>query len=144
MAFLVRARPALREAPPPPIAAIACGSARCDAPRPMRSAWHVSRRSVLTGCVAGLAELLLTRRLAAASVRNPLSGAPGELDLSLTALSPGTLRISIAPFDAWPPEEELGVLAQPEASSDIAGISRCGWAIRVVRGRWREFPVSAG
>src|SRR5215469_14102156 len=79
--------------------------------------WHVSRRSLLGGGAAGLAELLLMRRLPAASVRNPLSGAPGELDLSLSALSPGTLRISIAPVNAWPPEEELGVVAQPEASS---------------------------
>jgi alpha-glucosidase/alpha-D-xyloside xylohydrolase len=79
--------------------------------------WRVSRRSLLRGCAAGLAELLLTRRLRAAAVRNPLSGAPGELDLSLTALSPGTLRISVAPVDAWPPEKDLGVLAQPQASS---------------------------
>jgi alpha-glucosidase/alpha-D-xyloside xylohydrolase len=72
---------------------------------------------LLGGCAAGLAQLLLTRRLPAAVARNPLSGAPGELDLSLTALAPGTLRISVAPVDAWPPEEELGVVAQPEASS---------------------------
>ena len=79
--------------------------------------WQVSRRTVLGGCAAGLAQLLLTRRLPAATARNPLSGAPGALDLSLAALSPGALRISIAPVDAWPPEEELGVVARPEASS---------------------------
>lgn len=79
--------------------------------------WHLSRRSLLGGCAAGLAELLLIRRLPAASVRNPLSGAPGGLDLSLAALSAGTLRISVAPVNAWPPEEELGVIARPEAAS---------------------------
>lgn len=78
---------------------------------------HVSRRSLLGGCAAGLAQLLLARRVAAAGARNPLSGAPGELDLSLAALSPRTLRISVAPVDAWPRDEELGVLAQPQASS---------------------------
>jgi alpha-glucosidase/alpha-D-xyloside xylohydrolase len=79
--------------------------------------WPVSRRSLLGGCAAGLAELLFMRRLPAIGARSPLSGAPGELDLSLTALSPCTLRISIAPVNAWPPEEELGVVAQPQASS---------------------------
>ena len=78
---------------------------------------QVSRRSLLAGCGAGLAQLLLVRRLPAAGLRNPLTGAPGDLDLSLAALSPRTLRISIAPVDAWPPEEELGVLAQPQAAS---------------------------
>src|SRR6185437_507127 len=79
--------------------------------------WHLSRRSLLGGCAGGLAELLLIRRLPAASVRNPLSGAPGGLDLSLAALSAGTLRISVAPVNAWPPEEELGVIARPAAAS---------------------------
>lgn len=78
---------------------------------------QVSRRSLLGGCAAGIAELLLTRRLPAAGARNLLSGAPGELDLSLAALSPGTLRISVAPVNAWPSEDELGVVAQPEASA---------------------------
>jgi alpha-glucosidase len=77
---------------------------------------YVSRRSVLAGCAAGLAELLLTRRVCAASVGNSLSGAPGELDLSLAALSPTTLRISVAPVDAWPREQELGVIARPRTS----------------------------
>lgn len=79
--------------------------------------WQISRRSLLGGCAAGLAQLLWARRLPAAGARNLLSGAPGEIDLSLAALSPGTLRISIAPVNAWPSEEELGVVAHPEASS---------------------------
>jgi alpha-glucosidase (family GH31 glycosyl hydrolase) len=78
---------------------------------------QVSRRALLGGCAAGLAELLLTRRVRAASVRNPLSGAPGELDLSLAALSPAILRISVAPVSARPPAEELGVVAQSRASA---------------------------
>lgn len=77
---------------------------------------HVSRRALLGGCAAGLAQMLWTRRLQA-SARDPLSGAPGELDLSLAALSPGILRISVAPVNAWPSTQELGVVARPEASS---------------------------
>lgn len=79
--------------------------------------WQVSRRAVLGGCAAGVANLLWTRRLAAANPRDPLRGPPGELDLCVAALSPGTLRISIAPVAAWPSGDELGVVAQPEASS---------------------------
>jgi alpha-glucosidase (family GH31 glycosyl hydrolase) len=78
---------------------------------------QVSRRSLLGGCAAGVAQFLLTRRLRAAAVLEPPTGAPGQLDVSLAALSPRILRISIAPVNAWPVDEELGVVAQPQAVS---------------------------
>ena len=78
---------------------------------------QVSRRSLLGGCAAGVAQFLLTRRLRAAGVLDPATGAPGQLDVSLAALSPRILRISIAPVNAWPVDEELGVVPQPQAVS---------------------------
>ncbi|HTV13706.1 MAG TPA: TIM-barrel domain-containing protein [Acidobacteriaceae bacterium] len=77
---------------------------------------HVSRRSLLGGCAAGLAELLLTRRIVVAGVVEPLAGEPGQLDLALSALAPSILRIAIAPVYAWASEEELGVVTQPGAA----------------------------
>ncbi|MFP5227532.1 MAG: TIM-barrel domain-containing protein [Acidobacteriota bacterium] len=78
---------------------------------------HISRRSLLGGCAAGVAQFLLTRRMAAAGAFDPLTGAPGQLDVSLAGLSASTLRISIAAVNAWPREEELGVVPQPQAAS---------------------------
>lgn len=60
---------------------------------------------------AGLAPLLFTRRIHAASILGPLSAQPGQLDLTLEAFAPNILRIAIAPVEAWKREEELGVLS---------------------------------
>ncbi|MGH9604826.1 MAG: TIM-barrel domain-containing protein [Terracidiphilus sp.] len=80
---------------------------------------HISRRSAIGGIGAGAAELLLCRRMAVAGVQDPpgrqLTGEPGQLDLSLTALAANILRIAIAPVSAWQPEEELGVVVHPDA-----------------------------
>lgn len=73
-------------------------------------ATHVSRRAILGGLGAGLAQLLLTRRIHAANL-DSLTGEPGQLDLTLEALSPNILRIAIAPVNAWEREPELGVIA---------------------------------
>lgn len=78
---------------------------------------HLSRRSLIGGLGAGMAQWLLTRRVAAAAVLDPLTGEPGQLDLTLAALSPNILRIAIAPVNAWPPEAELGIVEQPHAVS---------------------------
>lgn len=77
----------------------------------------ISRRSVIGGIGGGLAQMLLSRRVAAAGILSPLTGEPGQLDVSLAALSENTLRIAIAPVNAWQPEEELGVVPAPEARS---------------------------
>ncbi len=74
---------------------------------------EVSRRSVIGGIGSGFAALLLTRRVAVASTFTALTGLPGQLDLNLTSLAENTLRISIAPVNAWQPKEELGVLPHP-------------------------------
>lgn len=68
-----------------------------------------SRRSMISGIGAGIAQALLARRVAAARVANQLTGVPGELDVSLTEISPRVLRIAIAPVNAWQPADELGV-----------------------------------
>lgn len=78
---------------------------------------QISRRALLGGFGAGVAQCLLTRRIAGASVAGALTGEPGQLDLVLAALSPHILRIAIAPVNAWPPEEELGVVRQPASTS---------------------------
>lgn len=75
-------------------------------------AGKVSRRAVLGGMGAGLAEVLLLRRVAAAS---ELAGQPGMLDVTLAGISARVLRIAIAPVDAWADSEELGVVPHPEA-----------------------------
>lgn len=77
---------------------------------------EISRRSLLGGFGAGVGQWLLTRRIAAASIGDALTGEPGELDLVLAALSPNILRIAIAAVNAWPPEKELGVVAQTAAA----------------------------
>lgn len=72
----------------------------------------VTRRAVLCGIGAGAAQLLLSRRIAAASM---LTGEPGMLDLTLTSLTPRVLRIAIAPVNAWTNPKELGVVSHPNA-----------------------------
>lgn len=75
-------------------------------------AGKVTRRAVLGGIGWGVAQVLLTRRVAAASA---LVGEPGWLDLTLAAVTPRVLRIAIAPVRAWAAAEELGVVAHPDA-----------------------------
>ena len=73
----------------------------------------ISRRVVLGGLGAGAAQLLFRKRIFAADIPARDTGQPGDLDLSLTALTPGMLRISIAPVRASPPVWELGVVERP-------------------------------
>lgn len=76
---------------------------------------QLSRRSMIGGLGAGLAQLLFVRRTNAAGILDPLTGEPGQLDLTLEAFAPNILRIAIAPVNAWKGEEELGVVAHPHA-----------------------------
>lgn len=75
----------------------------------------VTRRSVLGGFGASLAQLLLRVPLRAETRSGSGTGEPGRLNLTLTALTPQILYICIAPVDAQPPTEELGVVASPHA-----------------------------
>ncbi len=74
---------------------------------------RVSRRAVLGGMGAGVAQLLFERRMLAASVFGQSTGGPGKVNLSLTAVTPGALRISIAPVTSTVPVHELGILERP-------------------------------
>jgi alpha-glucosidase (family GH31 glycosyl hydrolase) len=69
-----------------------------------------TRRSVLGGLGAGVAQLLFCGRVVAAVSEAVQTGKPGKLDLSLTALTDRVLKISIAPAVAPPPGRELGVV----------------------------------
>ena len=74
---------------------------------------NFSRRSLLAGAGAASALLLFRGKLssatqAAGAESSPLAGAPGALDLTLTAMTANTLRIGIAPADAAAPNHELG------------------------------------
>ena len=71
---------------------------------------EITRRSILGGFGAGAAQLLFRRQLLAAGTLAPQVGEPGKINLSLTSLTPRVLRISIAPVNATPPTEELGVV----------------------------------
>ena len=73
---------------------------------------HVSRRTVLFALGAGAGELLLERDMLAANVFGNNTGEPGLVNLTLTALGPGSLRIGIAPVNAQPPVGDLGVVEQ--------------------------------
>lgn len=73
----------------------------------------ITRRSVLTGAAATAAQLIFHARIGAAAspasaAAQQLSANPGLVDLTLTALSAGTLRIGIAPATAEAPAHELG------------------------------------
>jgi alpha-glucosidase (family GH31 glycosyl hydrolase) len=76
-----------------------------------------TRRSVLGGIGAGVAQLLLHRQLNAASLLPVPGDKPSKLDFSLTAITPRVLRISIAPAVAKPPSRELGVIDNPHEIS---------------------------
>ena len=74
---------------------------------------ELTRRSVLGGLSAGIAQLLFRARLNAAIPGVVRTGEPGKLDLSLTALTENVLRIGIAPAVALPDARELGVVDHP-------------------------------
>lgn len=69
----------------------------------------LTRRSVLGGLGAGLAQCLLRTQAGAATAVLVQTGEPGKLDLRLAALSAHVLHISIAPAVAAPPVRELGI-----------------------------------
>lgn len=74
---------------------------------------ELTRRSVLGGLGAGVVQLLFCGRINAAASDAVLTGEPGELDLSLTALTDNVLRIGIAPAVAAPDTRELGIVDHP-------------------------------
>lgn len=81
----------------------------------------VTRRALLQGMGAGSAQILLSRRLTAASTfvisaEDRIAAAPGLLNLTLAAMSPGILRISISPANDPPRLKELGVVDGPAAA----------------------------
>ncbi|HEY6491468.1 MAG: TIM-barrel domain-containing protein [Terracidiphilus sp.] len=93
-----------------------------------------TRRSVLGGLGAGLAQLLFQTQLRAATPLTAQTGKPGQLDLSLTAMTERVLRISIAPVIAKPPSTELGVVESPLEAA-LGG----GSAADVVN--WGEYKI---
>jgi alpha-glucosidase (family GH31 glycosyl hydrolase) len=92
-----------------------------------------TRRSVLGGMGAGLAQMLFHGRLDAGSSHPVQSGEPGKLDLKLTAFTENVLRISIAPADAAPPVCELGIVDHPH---EVA-LGTAGTESRVYWGKYR-------
>ena len=93
-----------------------------------------TRRCVLGGLGAGLAQLLFQTQLKAASSLTVQTGKPGKLDLSLTAMTQRILRISIAPAVAKPLSSELGVVESPHETA-FGGGSATEAVI------WREYKV---
>lgn len=73
----------------------------------------MTRRGILFGAGAATAHLLFSRTLHGAEVlpegQHGLVARPGALDLTLTAMTPHTLRIGIAPANAEARAQELGV-----------------------------------
>lgn len=76
-----------------------------------------TRRAVLGGLGAGLAQTLFRTRLHAAGLLAEPTGKPGQLDFRIKALSPKILHISIAPVHAEPPVRETGVLENVHEAS---------------------------
>jgi alpha-glucosidase/alpha-D-xyloside xylohydrolase len=76
-----------------------------------------TRRCVLGGLGAGLAQLLFQTQLKAASSWAVQTGKPGKLNLRLTAMTQRVLRISIAPAAAKPLSGELGVVESPRETA---------------------------
>jgi len=103
----------------------------------------LTRRSILGGAGASFAQLLLSRPLRAAARVNPGTAQPGSLDLSLTAITPEILRISIAPNNAPPAQHELGVLesnqAAPLEQGTIGSAATISWGRYSIR--LREDPL---
>ena len=80
-----------------------------------------TRRGVLGGLGAGVAQLLFQTQLRAAIPLAVPTAKPGKLDLSLTAMTPRVLRISIAPAIAQPSSNELGVVESPHETALAQG-----------------------
>jgi alpha-glucosidase len=102
----------------------------------------ISRRSLLASAGAASTQLLFTCRLKAAGLlgemgSSPLAAAPGDIDLTLTAMTPNTLRIGIAPATAEPPDNELGVAVTswpaPLTSSAPARANSLRWGRYSIR-----------
>ncbi|HET8637604.1 MAG TPA: TIM-barrel domain-containing protein [Acidobacteriaceae bacterium] len=96
---------------------------------------RLTRRSVLGGLGAGLAETLFVKRLDAAALFAQ-AAKPGKLDLKLTSVTPHVLQIAIAPANATPPARELGTIEHPHEAelgkgSSISLISWGKYRIRV-------------
>lgn len=109
---------------------------------------ELTRRSVLGGLGAGLAQMLFQTQIAAASSFAAQTGEPGRLDLSLTAVTSQILRISIAPAIAIPPAHELGVLDNPHevplgGQGTAQGVSWGRYSIRVNENPLRITVVDA-
>jgi alpha-glucosidase (family GH31 glycosyl hydrolase) len=96
----------------------------------------VSRRSVLGAMGAGAAGLLLEQTIFASGVLAQNIGAPGLLNLRLSARSENSLHIAIAPVTALPEDNrELGVVDQPGLHQLLApGLAK---AQTVAWGRYR-------
>ncbi|MGB7190196.1 MAG: TIM-barrel domain-containing protein [Acidobacteriaceae bacterium] len=82
---------------------------------------RMTRRSVLGGLGAGLAETLFVKQLSAAALLSAPAGEPGKLDLRLTAMTPRVLHIGIAPANAQPPTRELGIVEPRHEAALDAG-----------------------
>ena len=79
-----------------------------------------TRRSVLGGLSAGLAQTVFHTQLKAARMIGEQTGRPGKLNFRLSALSPNILHISIAPVHAEPPSREPGILeSTPEIPFEV-------------------------
>ena len=72
-----------------------------------------TRRDVLCGLGLVSAQVLFSRRILA-QVADGITAPPGALDLLLTALTPGILRIGISPANDPPRSRELGVLERAD------------------------------
>jgi alpha-glucosidase (family GH31 glycosyl hydrolase) len=94
---------------------------------------NLTRRSVVSGLGAGLGQLLFHARASAALSDAARTGQPGQLDLSLTALTEHVLKISIAPDVAPPPGWELGIVKHPHQ----APLAKGSFAGNVSWGRYR-------
>ena len=73
----------------------------------------ITRRGILAGAGAAAAQVLFSRTVygnGLLQLAQPgLAAAPGAIDLTLTAMTPHTLRIGIAPATAEAHAQELGV-----------------------------------
>ncbi len=78
---------------------------------------ELTRRSVLSGFGASLAQLLFHSQMSMGSSLPRETGEPGKLDLKLMALTQRVLQISIAPAVAPPSVRELGVVDHPHEAA---------------------------
>jgi alpha-glucosidase/alpha-D-xyloside xylohydrolase len=102
----------------------------------------ISRRALLAGAGAASAQILLGRRIKAAGILTgsaspPLAAKPGDIDLTLTAITPNTLRIGIVPATAEQLDNELGVAVTrwptPITSSAPARANSLQWGRYSIR-----------